>query len=242
MLNTILITGATSGIGQAIARELATADSQIIITSRHRDKKALDTLSILPKHAKTIHYCIDNKDPQTIRQEVRKMQDQLGPIDIFIHNAGITNDALISKMESSQWNDVIETNLSSAFHYTQSIVPQMIRRRKGKIVFISSIVAKTGNIGQANYASAKAGLLGLTKSLAIELAEHNIAVNAICPGFINTPMLTKVPINIQEKIKKKIPIHRFGTSEEVAQLVSYLVSQQTGYLTGSIIDISGGLH
>ncbi len=172
---------------------------------------------------------------------VNRVMETFGQIDILVNNAGITRDKTLKNMSRENWDEVMHVNLGSVFNCTKLVLPHMLERKSGKIVNISSFVALAGNIGQANYAATKAGIIGFTKSIALEVARHGITVNAVCPGFTETDMLWQVPENVRQRILEKIPMARFGTAEEIAACVRYIVSEGD-YMTAQAISINGGVY
>jgi acetoacetyl-CoA reductase/3-oxoacyl-[acyl-carrier protein] reductase len=179
--------------------------------------------------------------PEEARDLVRKVVSQWGRLDILVNNAGITRDRVIRKMTDEEWEVVIATNLNSAFYCTSAAIPLMIEQKYGRIISISSVIGQSGNIGQANYAAAKAGMIALTKSVAQEVARHNVTVNTVCPGFTATDMLARVPEEILDQIRGKIPLGRFGKPEEIARAVLFLATDGD-YITGQQINVNGGIY
>ena len=222
---TAIVTGAGRGIGRAIARELADTGANVVINY---------STSALAIQA-------DVTDFDQVTQLVRKTIEAFGQIDILVNNAGITRDKTLKNMEKEHWDEVIHVNLDSVFNCTKQVLPFMLERKSGRIVTISSFVALGGNVGQANYAATKAGIIGFSKSVALEVARHGITVNVVCPGFTETDMLMEVPEKIRQRILEKIPMARFGKSEEVATCVRYLVTEGD-YMTAQVISINGGVY
>ena len=183
----------------------------------------------------------DVRDPASIDVAVASVVERCGNVDVLVNNAGITRDRSLAKMSREEWDSVLETNLSSVFHLTARVLPHMVEARYGRIVNISSVVGLHGNFGQANYAAAKAGIVGFTKTAALELASKGVTVNAIAPGFIETQMIAAMPDDVRDRILAKIPMGRFGRPEEIAQLVAFLVTKGD-YITGQVIAIDGGLY
>ena len=238
-----LVTGGSRGIGRAICHELAKNGINIAIGyNRNPDqadkvKKEIEEYGV---EADIFQGSIDNY--YDVRKVVDGVVDRFGKIDILVNNAGITSDKTILKMTLEEWLRVIQVNLFGTFYCIKAALPYMIENGWGRIINISSIIALSGNVGQANYAAAKAGIIGLTKSLALELAKKNITVNAVAPGFIETEMTKKIPPEIYEMIKNKIPQKRFGTPEEVARVVAFLADEKSSYITGQVYGINGGLY
>ncbi len=235
-----LVTGSTRGIGKAIASTLAEHGASVIITGRNKG-----TAELVAENIKN-EYGVDafgvkldfNED---ITESWKEIQSHVDKIDILVNNAGLTRDALFIRMKEEDWNEVINANLTGTFKITQLVVKQMIKKRYGRIINISSIIGFIGNTGQVNYATTKAGLIGFTKSLAKELAPRNITVNAVAPGFIETDMTDKLPAEIKEKYLEQIPLNRFGKPEDVANAVLFLASDLSEYITGETIHVNGGM-
>jgi len=238
-----IVTGAGRGIGQAIAKELAATGASVVINygSSAEAAEALGKEIESQYGVKLLVIKADVTDYDQVGQMVKQTIEALGQIDILVNNAGITRDKTLKNMTRAQWDEVIHTNLGSVFNCTKQVLPFMLERKHGKIVNISSFVALAGNVGQANYAATKAGIIGFTKSVALEVSRHGITVNAVCPGFTETDMLWEVPENIRQRILDKIPQGRFGTAEEIAACVRYIVSEGD-YMTAQAISINGGVY
>ncbi|PKL29126.1 MAG: beta-ketoacyl-ACP reductase [Spirochaetae bacterium HGW-Spirochaetae-2] len=229
-----LVTGGSRGIGKAIV-DVLSEEFDVYYTYRSTSSE------IAKFESKYIHPLkADSHDYEAIQRVVAEIL-QHGTISILINNAGITKDKTCRNMTKEEWDDVISINLNAAFYYTQACLRPMIDGGWGRIVNISSIIGLSGGFGQSNYAAAKAGLIGFSKSLALELATKNITVNAIAPGYIQTDMTKQIPEGIMTSLLEKIPMHRFGTVTEVASLVRYLVSKDSSYITGQVFNVSGGL-
>ncbi|HWP92846.1 MAG TPA: 3-oxoacyl-[acyl-carrier-protein] reductase [Thermodesulfobacteriota bacterium] len=236
-----LVTGGSRGIGRAIALALAEAGADILLNYARSDKQADEVKRQVEKMGRK---CV------TVRADVSKFEqaqnlgkavmNHFGKLDILINNAGVNRDRTLRRMTPEQWNEVIQTNLNSVFNCTKAVIELMIAQNSGVIVSISSVIGEMGNIGQTNYASTKAGIIGFTKSLARELAGNNIRVNAVAPGFIETDMLGTVPEDIRKQILAQIPLGRFGTPEEIALSVLYLCSPAASWITGITLRINGG--
>ncbi|MBJ2357875.1 3-oxoacyl-ACP reductase FabG [Sphaerochaeta sp. S2] len=229
-----LVTGGSRGIGKAIVDVLSEVfDVYYTYHSASSEAAKIESEFIHPLKA-------DSHDYEAIQRVVAEIV-QHGTISILINNAGITKDKTCRKMTKNEWDDVISINLNAAFYYSQACLQPMIDGGWGRIVNISSIIGLTGGFGQSNYAAAKAGLIGFSKSLAMELAIKNITVNAISPGYVETHMTKQIPESIKTSLLEKIPMRRFGTTSEVASLVRYLVSEDSSYITGQVFCVSGGL-
>lgn len=238
-----LVTGASRGIGRAIAYELAKEGADVIINYRSSQKEAEELakeIKQMNRKAYLLKFDVSNKEE--VKNAIKEIKENIGNIQILINNAGITKDTLFIKMKEEDWDLVLKTNLYSIFYVTQAILPMMLNQRYGRIINISSIVAFTGNPGQVNYASAKAGIIGFTKALALEVAGRNITVNAVAPGFIETDMTKNLPEKIKETFLSQIPMKRIGLPEEVAALVTFLASDKASYITGAVFHINGGLY
>ncbi|MBC7741429.1 MAG: SDR family oxidoreductase [Bdellovibrionaceae bacterium] len=236
MSKTALVTGASSGIGRAIAIRLAREDYKIIVHYNSNLKGAEKTLSEVSKISKHAHHLLqfDSSNYEQVETALKDIE-----VDVLINNAGFHKDAPALLMDNASFQKVIETNLYGAFYLSKLCGKKMLLKRAGSIVNIASLAGQTGNPGQANYAASKAGLIALTKTMAMELGSRGIRVNAVAPGFIETEMITEVPG--LEAMKKRIPLGRFGTANEVAGTVAFLVSEDAGYITGHTVSVNGGL-
>ncbi|BAU22894.1 3-oxoacyl-ACP synthase [Caldimicrobium thiodismutans] len=237
-----LVTGASRGIGRAIAKELARAGAEVVINylgSEDKAKEVKDSIEAIGGKAHLSRF--DVSKPEEVKKALKEIEETLGNIHILVNNAGITRDTLFIRMKEEDWDAVLKTNLFSAFYVTQAVLPMMLKTRWGRIINISSVVAFTGNPGQVNYATAKAGLIGFTKALSLEVAGRNITVNAIAPGYIETDMTEKLPEKVKEAFLQEIPLKRAGLPEEVAYLTVFLASDQASYITGTVFHINGGL-
>ncbi|MEO0084217.1 MAG: 3-oxoacyl-[acyl-carrier-protein] reductase [candidate division WOR-3 bacterium] len=237
----VIVTGAGSGIGKAIARRFAEVDALIAVCDISEQNAQITAKEIEIIGAKAIPYKIDVGNFSEVIEIVNKIINDFGSIDILINNAGITKDRLLVRMQESDFDDVVRVNLKGTFNFTFACAKYLIKQRWGRIINITSVIGEMGNIGQSNYAAAKAGIIGFTKSIAKELASRNITVNAIAPGFIKTPMSDSLPDDIRQQYLKLIPLGREGTAEEVANLCLFLASEEAGYITGQVIRIDGGM-
>jgi len=237
-----LITGATRGIGLAIAKEMSKHDYIVLGTGTSDNsinllKKELEANNIEGKA-----YKLDIKDQDSINSLFESInEDYSDTPDILVNNAGITNDNLLIRMDDNQWFDTIETNINSLFKISKTFLKPMIKKRKGRIICISSVVASTGNAGQTNYVTSKSGMVGFCKSLAKEVATRGITVNCVSPGFIETDMTDKLNDAQKEQISKNIPVNKMGKAEDIAYAVSFLASDKASYITGETINVNGGL-
>ena len=239
---TAIVTGAARGIGKAIALKFAAEGANVAFTDLVIDENAEATAKeIEALGVKAKGYASNAASFEDTEKVVAEIHKDFGRIDILVNNAGITRDGLMMRMSEDDWSDVISTNLSSAFYWIKGLMRPMTKKRWGRIVNISSVVGVQGNAGQANYASAKAGMIGLTKSLAKEFSTRNITVNAVAPGFITTDMTAVLPEEVQQKIKSVIPLARFGAPEDIASTVDFLCSENAGYITGQVFSVDGGM-
>lgn len=237
-----LVTGAARGIGRACALALAQPGYKIYINDlAPSDQAEAVVAAIRAKGAEAGACFFDVADAATAQEAIDRLVKESGRLDILVNNAGIARDNLIARMKESDWDQVLAVNLKGAFNCLKAAVRPMMKQRYGRVINITSVVAYMGNPGQANYAAAKAGLVGLTKAAARELASRQITVNAVAPGFIMTDMTAALPPAVQEAMLAQIPLGRFGTPEEVAAVVAFLASEAAGYITGEVIHINGGL-
>ena len=237
-----LVTGASRGIGRAIAVQLARDGARLAVNYRSGESEAHALASeVAQSGCQCLVYRADVSDAQQARELVGKVLGECGRLDVLVNNAGITRDKSLRKLTDEEWAEVVNTNLNSVFFCTTAAIKPMIDQKYGRIINISSFVGQAGNFGQANYAASKGAIIAFTKTAAMELAKHNITVNAIAPGFTLTDMLAKVPVNVQEQIKARIPMGRFGRPEEIAQAVAFLAAEGD-YITGQQININGGVY
>ncbi len=237
-----LVTGASQGIGKACALLLAEAGVSVALGSRNLEKLQGVAKEIEGHRGKALALGLDVSSPESVKAAVAKVLETWGKVDILVNNAGITRDNLVLRMKLADWEAVMRTNLDGAYHCIQAVLAGMVRQRYGRIINITSVVAQSGNAGQANYIASKAGLIGLTKAVAAEVASRNITVNAVAPGFISTPMTEKLSEEVQRKILSVVPLGRMGTDREVAQGVRFLASDEAGYITGHVLNINGGMY
>ncbi|RYM07211.1 3-oxoacyl-[acyl-carrier-protein] reductase [Sporolactobacillus sp. THM7-7] len=237
-----LVTGASRGIGKAIALELARGGASVIVNYAGSKTRAEETASeIRELGGEALVYQCDVSDEKGVAEMVQTAVKTFGHLDIVVNNAGITRDMLLMRMKEEDWDAVINTNLKGVFHVTRAAIRPMIRQRSGRIINVASVVGLLGNAGQANYVAAKAGVIGLTKATAREVASRGITVNAVAPGFISTEMTDKLPEKIREKMKTEIPLQRLGTPEDVAKVVAFLSGKASSYMTGQTLSVDGGM-
>lgn len=235
-----LVTGAGRGIGKVIAERLASHGHTVLCVSKSDTCVAVAN-DILAAGGKAKAYQVDVSDPAAVAKACEQILAEHGAVEILVNNAGITRDKLVMAMSEQDWNDVLSTNLSSAFYWVKGLVRPMTKKRWGRVISISSVTGVIGNAGQANYAAAKAGLHGLTMTLARELAGRAITANAIAPGFITTEMTDVLPEEVKAKILERIPLARFGSTTDIAAMVDFLASEEGGYVTGQVISVDGGM-
>lgn len=237
-----LVTGASRGIGKAIALAMAGAQADIVVNYAGRAGAAEETAGAIRQLGRrALVYKADVSDTLQVQQMVDAAIAEFGKVDILVNNAGITRDNLILRMKEEDWDTVMAVNLKSAFNTIKAVARPMVKARYGRIINVSSVVGLYGNPGQANYAAAKAGLIGLTKTMAKELGPRNITVNAVAPGFIMTEMTEHLSAEAKEKLTASIALNRLGTPEDVASLVAFLASDFCGYITGQVIGVDGGI-
>jgi 3-oxoacyl-[acyl-carrier protein] reductase len=237
-----LVTGASQGIGRDTALALAEAGAKVAVAARNEEKLASLVTEIETAGGTAFAIKMDVADAEQVKTGFKQVVEKFGRLDILVNNAAITRDGLAMRMKPDDWEAVLKTNLTGAHLCIQQALATMMRARTGRIINISSIVAQSGNAGQANYVAAKAGLIGLTKAIAIEIASRNITVNAVAPGFIETPMTDVLPDKVKEELKTRIPLGRMGSPREIAAAIVFLASDEAAYITGHVLNVNGGMH
>jgi 3-oxoacyl-[acyl-carrier protein] reductase len=236
------ITGASRGIGRATALRLCRSGFQIVVASPELENNEMVAAEVRAAGGTAITLDFDLTALDSIKQGVAAALKEFGKIDVLVNNAGITRDGLAVRMKPEDWQLVLQINLTGAFQTTQQVLPGMMRERWGRIINVASVVGQMGNAGQANYVTSKAGIIGLTKSLAQELASRNITVNAVAPGFIETDMTAKLSQEVRDRMMSAVPLKRFGMPEDVANAVNFLASDDAAYITGHVVNINGGMY
>ena len=240
--NAAIVTGGARGIGRAIALALAEAGADVLITYKGNAAAADAVVAEIAAKGRTgVSLKADAAESGSAAAVVAQAMERFGKVDLLVNNAGITRDTLIMRMTAEQWREVLDTNLSGAFYMTKAVVKEMLRAKSGRIINITSVSGQAGNAGQANYSSAKAGMIGLTKATAREVASRGITVNAVAPGFITTELTADLPDAIKEGVKAQTPLGRFGEPQEIAAAVVYLASREASYVTGQVLGVDGGL-
>jgi 3-oxoacyl-[acyl-carrier protein] reductase len=239
---TAFVTGASRGIGRACALALAQAGARVVVAARDRAKLEEVAAEIRTGGRDAFVVEIDMASADSIKAAFAEAAKEFGRIDILVNNAGVTKDGLALRMKKDDWDAVLATNLTGAFVAIQQVLQGMMKERWGRIVNLSSIVGETGNPGQANYVASKAGLIGLTKSLAQEMASRNITVNAVAPGFIDTDMTAGLSQELKDNMLGHIPLKRLGRAEDIAAAVRFLASEEAGYITGHVLNVNGGMY
>ncbi len=237
-----LVTGASQGIGRATALALAEAGAKVAVAARNTEKLASLASEIAGAGGEALAVPMDVADGAQVKAGFQQLLAKFGRLDILVNNAAITRDTLALRMKLEDWDAVLRTNLTGAHLCIQQALGAMLRQRAGRIINITSVVAETGNAGQANYVASKAGLIGLTRAIAVEVASRDITVNAVAPGFIVTPMTDVLSQEIKDKMKSLIPLGRMGSDRDVAAAIVFLASDEAGYITGQVLDVNGGLH
>jgi 3-oxoacyl-[acyl-carrier protein] reductase len=237
-----LVTGASQGIGRAIALALSCAGARVVIAARNAEKLRSLAEEIGEGKGTALAVQMDVGNQQEVKAGFHQAVERFGRLDILVNNAAITRDGLAVRMKAEDWEAVLRTDLTGAHFCIQQALGAMLRQRSGRIINVSSVVAQSGNAGQANYIAAKAGLIGLTRAIATEVASRNITVNAVAPGFIVSPMTDPLPENVKQDLIGRIPLGRMGQDAEVAAAVVFLASDEAGYITGHVLDVNGGMR
>jgi 3-oxoacyl-[acyl-carrier protein] reductase len=237
-----VVTGASQGIGRETALALAEAGARVVVAARNEEKLATLVNEIAATGGAAFAVKIDVAEGEQVKAGFKQVIEKFGRLDILVNNAAVTRDGLAMRMKKEDWDAVLQTNLTGAHLCIQQALPTMMKARSGRIINISSVVAQSGNAGQANYVAAKAGLIGLTKAIAIEIASRNITVNAVAPGFIETPMTDVLPDKVKEELKVRIPLGRMGSARDVAAAIVFLASDEAAYITGHVLNVNGGMR
>ena len=237
-----VVTGASQGIGRDTALALAEAGAKVAVAARSEEKLSALVADIAAAGGTALSVKMDVADAEQVKAGFKQVLEKFGRLDILVNNAAITRDGLAMRMKQEDWEAVLRTNLTGAHLCIQQALPTMMKARAGRIINISSVVAQSGNAGQANYVAAKAGIIGLTKAIAIEIASRNITVNAVAPGFIETPMTGVLPDRVKEELKARIPLGRMGAARDVAAAIVFLASDEAAYITGHVLNVNGGMH
>jgi 3-oxoacyl-[acyl-carrier protein] reductase len=238
-----LVTGASQGIGRDTALALSEAGAKVAVAARNEEKLAALVNEIVGLEAgQALAVKMDVADAEQVKAGFKQVLEKFGRLDILVNNAAITRDGLALRMKQDDWDAVLRTNLTGAHLCIQQALGTMMRARAGRIINIASVVAQMGNAGQANYVAAKAGLIGLTKAIAMEIASRNITVNAVAPGFIKTPMTDVLPDKVKEELNTRIPLGRMGSARDVAAAIVFLASDEASYITGHVLDVNGGMY
>ncbi len=239
---TALVTGASQGIGEAVARRLAAHGARVVLAARSTDKLEALAGELIEQGGKAHPLTLDLGQPEEVAGRLEGLPERFAEIDVLVNNAGVTADNLLARMQLEDWERVLKVNLTGAFATARAVTRGMMRRRWGRIINVSSVVGLMGNAGQANYAAAKAGLVGFSKALARELAGRGITVNVVAPGFIETAMTADLPEKSRKELTAAIPSRRLGSVDDVAAAVLYLASEEAAYVTGHVLNVSGGLY
>lgn len=237
-----LVTGASQGIGRATSLALAEAGAKVAVAARSADRLSALVSEITSAGSEALAVPMDVANADQVKAGFQQILTKFGRLDILVNNAAITRDTLALRMKLDDWDAVLRTNLTGAHLCIQQALGAMLKQRSGRIINITSVVAETGNAGQANYVASKAGLIGLTRAIAVEVASRSITVNAVAPGFIETPMTDPLPQELKDKLKSLIPLGRFGKDREIASAIVFLASDEAAYITGQVLDVNGGMH
>jgi 3-oxoacyl-[acyl-carrier protein] reductase len=237
-----LVTGASQGIGRETALALSKAGAKVAVAARNEEKLISLVHEITATGNEGVAIRMDVSDQEQVKAGFKQVAEKFGRLDILVNNAAITRDGLALRMKAEDWEAVLRTNLTGAHFCIQQALATMMRARSGRIINISSVVAEMGNAGQANYVASKAGLIGLTKAIAIEIASRNITVNAVAPGFIETPMTDVLSAEVKDELKKRIPLGRMGTPDDITAAIVFLASDEAAYITGHVLDVNGGMY
>ncbi len=240
--STALVTGASQGIGEGIARALAAHGAKVVLAARSIDKLARLEEEIRRGGGEALAFELDVADPEGVAERLKQLPEGFAEVDILVNNAGVTADNLLARMSLEQWERVLATNLTGTYAVTKALCRGMMKRRRGRVIIVSSVVGLMGNAGQTNYAAAKAGLIGFAKSLARELASRRVTVNVVAPGFVATDMTAELAESSRAELERNIPLERLGTVEDIAAAVVYLASEEAGYVTGHVLNVSGGMY
>ena len=237
-----VVTGASQGIGRATALALAEAGAKVAVAARNAEKLAALVAKIEGRGGAALAVPMDVADAAQVKTGFQAVLGKFGRLDILVNNAAITRDTLALRMKLDDWDAVLRTNLTGAHLCIQQALGAMLKQRAGRIINLTSVVAETGNAGQANYVASKAGLIGLTRAIAVEVASRSITVNAVAPGFVETPMTDVLSQELKDKMKAMIPLGRFGQDREIAAAIVFLASDEAGYITGQVLGVNGGMH
>ncbi len=237
----VVVTGSTRGIGAEIAREFARRGARVVVSGRNEERLRQMEQELREMGAEAIGVVADVGKMDQAQHLINRAVEEFGRVDVLVNNAGITRDNLLMRMKEEEWDQVIETNLKGTFNCIKSVTRQMMKQRAGRIINITSVVGQMGNAGQANYAASKAGIIGLTKSVAKELASRNITCNAVAPGFIETDMTAVLNDEVVASLKAQIPLGRLGNVSDVARVVAFLASEDASYITGQVVNVDGGM-
>ena len=237
-----LVTGASQGIGRAAALKLASQGAAVVLAARQLDKLESLAEEIRAAGGRAHALQLDLSKPEAVAGQLQTLPEDFAGVNILVNNAGITRDGLFMRMSLEQWNEVLNTNLTGSFAVTKELIRGMMRQRLGRVIFVTSVIGLMGNAGQANYSAAKAGMIGLAKSLARELGSRNITVNAVAPGFIETAMTAELDEKVKNEILGSVVLRRFGSPDDIAAAIVYLASEEASYVTGQVLNVSGGMY